>query len=96
MDLPFAADDIRELVGALCHEEGHDPALWHPEDAEGRGGGRNGAVARIANQEAKHICGLCPVRNACLAQALENNEQHGIWGGLDPDERAALKTGGAA
>lgn len=40
---------------------------------------------------AKRICASCPVRGDCLTHALVNNEQHGIWGGLDEDERADLR-----
>lgn len=38
----------------------------------------------------KAVCGRCPVREACLAYALDAGEAFGIWGGLDPDERLAL------
>ena len=27
---------------------------------------------------------------ACLQEALERDDQHGIWGGLTPNERKAL------
>jgi WhiB family transcriptional regulator, redox-sensing transcriptional regulator len=30
---------------------------------------------------AKSLCGDCPVRNACLAGALERAEPWGVWGG---------------
>lgn len=40
---------------------------------------------------AKQICGACPVKLCCLAEALSAPEQHGIWGGLDEDERSAMK-----
>jgi WhiB family redox-sensing transcriptional regulator len=40
---------------------------------------------------AKRICGSCPVRGHCLTHALTNNEQHGIWGGLDEEERDDLR-----
>lgn len=39
---------------------------------------------------AKQICMTCPVRTECLADALDNKEAHGIWGGMTPRERAAL------
>lgn len=39
---------------------------------------------------AREICHQCPVSTQCLAFALSNNEQFGIWGGLDARERAAL------
>ena len=30
---------------------------------------------------AKLICGPCPLREECLAGALERREPHGVWGG---------------
>lgn len=36
------------------------------------------------------VCAGCPVRRTCLAAALTSAEPWGIWGGLDPDERAIL------
>ncbi|MFF3622363.1 WhiB family transcriptional regulator [Streptomyces sp. NPDC002467] len=52
---------------------------------------------RYANPaKARRICGGCPVREACLAAAMEEEEKSdqyrraGIRGGLDPLERAAL------
>jgi WhiB family transcriptional regulator, redox-sensing transcriptional regulator len=30
---------------------------------------------------AKDLCGLCPVRKACLAGALQRAEPWGVWGG---------------
>jgi len=31
--------------------------------------------------EAKAICDICPVRQACLEHALAHREREGIWGG---------------
>ena len=41
--------------------------------------------------EARQICARCPVRDDCLAYALDADESYGIWGGLDPDERRNLR-----
>lgn len=38
---------------------------------------------------AKRVCAACPVRENCLLYAIANNERHGVWGGLTPDERDA-------
>lgn len=38
---------------------------------------------------AKAVCAVCPVRNACAKAGL--NEVFGVWGGLDEDERRALR-----
>ncbi len=40
---------------------------------------------------AKKVCSACPVVSECLAHALNTNEAHGIWGGLNEVERRALK-----
>ena len=45
-----------------------DPDLWFaesPSDVE----------------DAKALCGPCPLRDACLAGALERREPWGVWGG---------------
>jgi WhiB family redox-sensing transcriptional regulator len=39
---------------------------------------------------AKAICETCPVRNPCLAFALERGERYGVWGGMTERERARL------
>ena len=39
---------------------------------------------------AKMICGECPVVAECLDYALQIREPHGIWGGLNENERRAL------
>ncbi len=41
--------------------------------------------------KARQLCQACPVRDACLTFAITNDERHGIWGVLDPAERAALR-----
>jgi hypothetical protein len=40
--------------------------------------------------EARRICGICSVLADCLEYAIEADE-HGIWGGLDKDERRNLR-----
>lgn len=44
-----------------------------------------------ANQKIeKRICQLCPVKYDCLAVALDNRIEWGVWGGLTERERRAL------
>jgi WhiB family redox-sensing transcriptional regulator len=31
--------------------------------------------------QAQRLCAECPVREMCLAGALERREPHGVWGG---------------
>jgi WhiB family redox-sensing transcriptional regulator len=35
------------------------------------------------------VCSHCPVRQACLDDALGRGEVEGVWGGTTPGERAA-------
>lgn len=72
---------------ALCLGEttpDYDP--WHPASP--------GAKAEI--EAAVGICNECPVRADCLTDALHIERgksafyRFGIWGGLMPEERAAL------
>ena len=39
---------------------------------------------------AKSICRSCPVRYECLADALDNRIEFGVWGGMTERERRAL------
>jgi hypothetical protein len=39
---------------------------------------------------AKKICGLCPVRDECLAYAIETRQRFGIWGGKSERELRRL------
>lgn len=61
---------------ALCI--GVDPAVFFP------GSGVNGRAA-------KRICMACPVRAACLAEALRCGDEHGIRGGTSAKERSKLR-----
>ena len=45
-----------------------DPELWFAE-----------APAQL--EAAKALCGRCPLRDACLAGALDRAEPWGVWGG---------------
>lgn len=44
-----------------------------------------------SNHEAKAVCAVCPVREACLDAAIANREPLGIWGGLTETERDKLR-----
>ena len=41
---------------------------------------------------AKEICLTCAVRKDCLEYAIAIREPHGIWGGLNENERKNLMT----
>lgn len=62
---------------AACRQE--DPELFFPIGVTGA------ALGQIA--AAKAVCAGCPVQEACLAFALTTNQDYGVWGGLDEEER---------
>lgn len=81
MSVPAASYDStawREL--AACRR--YDPELFFPIGKAGR--------ARAEIQRAKAVCAGCPVRQRCLAFALDTHQEYGIWGGYDEDERRAM------
>jgi len=43
-----------------------------------------------SSRKAKAICSTCEVTHQCLQYALKNEIHHGVWGGLNPYERARL------
>lgn len=59
---------------ALC-QEGDPDALF---------------VQGAEQNNAKKICRGCPVRLECLADALDNRIEFGVWGGMTERERRAL------
>ena len=69
-----SAVDVGWTVYAACR--GADPELFFLRDAQQR--------------RAKKICLHCPVRLACLAEALEHRIEFGVWGGMTERERRAV------
>lgn len=71
------------------YENVYDPDLWFPP--------RDKTLYKPIADKAKAICfgkdgrGECPVRLQCLMSADEDDEIHGIWGGMSHRERNALK-----
>lgn len=70
---------------AAC--KGHPARFWFPV-----------VIPNLRRQSApdpyaygRTICAGCPVAAECLAYALEANEREGLWGGLAPGERHALR-----
>jgi len=68
---------------ALCQHE--DPELFFPVGTSGP------ALAQI--ERARAVCHRCPVADQCLRWALVTGQDAGLWGGLTPEERRALRRG---
>ncbi len=47
-------------------------------------------VRGAEQNKAKTLCQGCPVRTECLAEALDNQIEWGVWGGMTERERRAL------
>lgn len=82
LDSIDAGDD---WTGALCRET--DPDLWFPEPGKGK---------PPDWETPRAICRRCPLRDRCLEYAMDREGQlrgeyrYGMYGSLDPYERAAL------
>jgi WhiB family transcriptional regulator, redox-sensing transcriptional regulator len=65
----------KRLPALPCHVG--DPDLWfadNPADLE----------------RAKQLCAECPIREGCLAAALERGEPWGVWGGQIFEQGAVI------
>lgn len=49
-----------------------------------------GFYAETPTAQALATCQRCPVRDACLADALARDERWGLWGGMTPSQRRRL------
>jgi WhiB family transcriptional regulator, redox-sensing transcriptional regulator len=56
---------------------GLDPEIFFPTTEEEAG-------------LALSYCGLCPVRETCLAWAVYNGERYGVWGGTTEQQRRRI------
>jgi WhiB family redox-sensing transcriptional regulator len=68
-------------VDAACRNE--DPRDFFPVGSSGQ------AVEVIS--AAKAICAVCPVAQECLIFAVTTNQEYGVWGGLDEEERRDVR-----
>lgn len=70
--------DTPSWDGAACRD--HDPELFFHDDY-------TGTAAQADTAEAKAICRRCPIRQQCLAWAIQHKEPWGVFGGLTAAER---------
>lgn len=74
-------DDTTWRDDALCTQVGGD--IFYPETGE-------------SARPAKSICARCDVRSQCLQYALDNHEEHRVWGGTTETDRRKLNRRSAA
>lgn len=81
MSPPDPSDNWR--AQAAC--AGLDVNLFIPEGRGDKG--------ERAYKEARLICDTCPVSQPCLAYALREHIEEGMWGGTTPKERKKIGFG---
>jgi WhiB family redox-sensing transcriptional regulator len=77
---------VQVIRHASCATGRLDPEDWFPVSVE-IGKARREAAAAIV------VCTTCPVRAQCLTLSLRHWDigQYGVWGGMVPAERMALR-----
>ena len=84
--LALANADYTWRDRSICRDT--DPDLFFPVGTTGN--------ALVQIDRAKEVCDQCPVKVDCLDYALETNQDSGIWGGLDEEQRRAIRRQSAA
>lgn len=79
--LTALAEGIRKTGAPACQQS--DPEAWFP----------GGGTPSPEKNPAIRLCQACPVQMLCLQFAMVNNEQYGIWGGLNSRQRSRLRRG---
>ena len=74
-----------EAVEASCNHETH-PDDWFEDPGAGYG-----TPPFWRSQRAKARCFTCPIRLECLSIALEDGQEHGLWGGYTAAERDKVR-----
>jgi WhiB family transcriptional regulator, redox-sensing transcriptional regulator len=59
-----------------------DPELFFPISPSG--------PSLDQTEQARAICGTCPVRRECLQFALATRQAYGFWGGMSEQDRGAM------
>lgn len=69
-------------VKGVCASGRYSPEVWFPVGSSG--------PAVTQREYAKSLCRGCPVQGSCLQWALATGQEHGVWGGLDEQQRRDL------
>jgi WhiB family redox-sensing transcriptional regulator len=75
------APDWRDV--AACRQPGLSPEVFFVD--------RRGHSPEDPWATARDVCAWCPSVEPCLIYALDNDLRDGMFGGLTPDERSAVK-----
>jgi WhiB family redox-sensing transcriptional regulator len=96
--VPGATIDAHDALAALVADLFRRPT-WQAR-ASCRGDGphnyfpaRGGGAARQL-AAARAVCSTCPVAEQCRADAIDDPNRVGVWGGLTPGERAKIRRAG--
>lgn len=73
-DVPAIGTESEWTTRAVCADQ--DPDLLF--------------VTGAAQRDAARMCDGCPVKLECLADALDNRVEFGVWGGLTERQRRAV------
>lgn len=68
----------------------HDTRHWAAQGACASLNPEDFFVQGADQHKAKVVCRSCPVLNQCLADALDNRIEFGVWGGMTERERRRL------
>lgn len=77
------------IIDAACRAPGVDERVFYADVDD------TDVTSREQIAQARAICKTCPVRVECLAEAQRVCDQYGVWAGLVPEERKALRMGRA-
>lgn len=67
--------DTEWMAHGLCRQIA--PSTFFPSDG-------------VGVEQARRICGTCPVQEPCLEYALAERIDHGVWGGASERERRRI------
>lgn len=84
MNFNLLLSSTPDFPQAVCAKS-YDPDLWFPE---------TNAQLKADIKVIKLLCASCPHRIECAQFAIDEDIQEGVWGGLTPRERTALRGAG--
>ncbi|WP_231598942.1 WhiB family transcriptional regulator [Corynebacterium occultum] len=80
----------REPARADSQDVPHEREEWIMQATCRRGDPDELFVRGAQQRQAAAICRPCTVRTQCLATALDDREEFGVWGGLTERQRRAI------